>query len=183
MSHMMEAKITVEIQALDELLATETERSIVLSVACFLEDRLRDLLIHYAGTPVPGKKQRPNDWPPTFYDLIGEARDRALLSTDVLHDMDKIRKIRNVFGHSFSVRKLADAPEAAKLCEELELPDKPGEEPPESIWVRARHRFDISARHTTQALVARIFEDRRVDRETLRARREGEEAARHESKP
>lgn len=38
MSHMMEAKITVEIQALDELLATETERSIVLSVACFLED-------------------------------------------------------------------------------------------------------------------------------------------------
>lgn len=164
------AKVTVEVQALEELLATESERSIVLSVACFLEDRLRDLLTQHAGTPVPARKQRHStsgkktkrkkarrNGPPEFQEMVSEARARKLLPRDVLHDINRIAEIRNVFAHSFAVRGLANAQPAAKACERLKLPDKAGEEPAPDLWKRARHRFDISARRTTKAVVDQIF--------------------------
>lgn len=189
MSHRVEARITEDLQALDEIIAEESERSFVLSVACFLEDRLRELLTRHAGEPDPRemkvpkanrsvrKGKKPKDpGPPKFQDLVAEARARKLLSRDVLFDIDRIREIRNVFGHSFAVRRLAHTPRVATLCDQLRLPDKPGEQPAASIWVRARHRFDISALRTIRAIVDVIFEEERQYRDGMRERREREAA-------
>lgn len=187
MSYRVEAWITVELHALDEIIAKESERSVVLSVACFVEDRLRELLTRHAGEPDPRPKRQPRPGskprqprPPKFQELVAEVRARKLLPVDVLHDIDKVRDIRNVLGHSLAVRRLADTPPAAALCDQLVLPDRPGEEPPANLMVRARHRFDISARHIIKALVDVIFNEEREYRNDMRERREREEADRLE---
>lgn len=181
MSHRVEARVTGEIVALDAIIAERNERATVLSVACFLEDRLRDMHRQRGGLVVRPRKQcpelqcpmrntkPPRNRPPSFHELIVYARANRLLTHDVLHDINRIAEIRNLFAHSFAVRTFANSPRAADICDQLRLPDMPGEQPPESIWVRARHRFDIAARVTTRALVDVIFQNEHDDREEQRA--------------
>jgi hypothetical protein len=177
-------RLTREVQYLAELQKNESERSNVLSVACFLEDRLRDVLLRFAGTPKVAIIELKNDRRPkrnTFEWRILEARERQLLPDDVLIDVDTIRKIRNIFGHTLGARSLNTVARAE--CESLTLPDKPREEREATPNDRPRHRFNISALRTIQAFVSRIFEDEHEYRRMAAARREEEMARQRAEEP
>ena len=177
MSYEVYARLTREIEYLAQLQATESERSNVLSVGCFLEDLLRDILFRFESTPkVAPVELKDGRRPPrnTFAWRILEARERQLLPENVLVDVDTIREIRNIFAHSLGARGLNAA--ARAQCDRLVLPDNAGEPREASLDDRARHRFNAAARLAIQACISRIFQDEDEYRHIASERREREAA-------
>lgn len=180
MSYELYDRLTREMQYLTDLQANESERSNVLSVSCFLEDLVREILNRLSHVPkervIPPKRNGHKPAKNTFEWRIVEIGERNLLPEDVLLDIDLIREIRNLFGHTLAVRSLQH--DARAWCERLTTPDKAGEARESRPEGRARHRFDVAALRTIQACVSVIFRDEDRLRRAERERREREMAAR-----
>lgn len=177
MSHSETVRLIAELEEYRDYMRVETsDRAAALTVACFLEDSLRAVLVEYRDSPklqpyIPPqgrKKPRAGD----FAGVIVRVGERALLAPPVQSNMDVIRDIRNVFAHNFRARSFANVIKDCKRLQDVApWPADPAEE--EAV---ARDRF-LQASEQAVLEVRRLLATRAFERYDRYAKARAREAA------
>ncbi|MDI4639166.1 MULTISPECIES: MltR family transcriptional regulator [Halomonadaceae] len=137
----------------------EGDRGCALILAANLDNRLRELLIaHFVSMPCKQQKALFEGTGPlsTFSSRISVSYACGLLAEDEAHDLQLIRKIRNLFAHEEHGWSFV-TPSISNRCDSLKMPLLVKREYPELADKLAKSRsiFQITAASLTLLLAER----------------------------
>lgn len=106
-----------DLNRLNSMLANLDERALVLSLAAFAEEALRDLIKAYLMPGDAADKMLEGFSAPlgTFSGRIRMAQALGLLTPHQANDLDRLRKIRNDFAHNWEPMSFTDQRIAAHI--------------------------------------------------------------------
>ena len=137
---------------IDEL-EKESDRGAVLVAAAFLDDSLSNLLrsVMVDDKNLIDSLLRPDGPLGTFSARIKVCQAFGLLESDVYHDLQLIRRLRNEFAHRHQSASLEDPSARDRISNfqsQRRLPPPPREEPISALWYdghpRERLRWAVS---------------------------------------
>jgi hypothetical protein len=113
------------LKAFHSSLSEESDRARVIIVACWIEEFLRvKLMSEFSKGNAKARKSLFDNGPfGTFSAKINAAFCAGWIDSDVYHDIQIIRKLRNVFAHSYNPVSLDDV-EAHNLVQSLIVPHR-----------------------------------------------------------
>lgn len=146
-------------QELQSSLREESDRALAVIAAAYLDHQLDLLLRHHMKLPDPAGKYLFDDFRSplaTFGGRIQMAAHMGLVTAPQLKDLERIKKIRNLFAHeplgtTFSSSRIADLSRALTFVESPE-PQQPRERFESSVF---RLMVDITSRLSKTSTGAR----------------------------
>lgn len=113
-------------KAFHSSLSEESDRARVIVVACWIEEFLKvKLMNEFSKGNANARKSLFSDNGPfgTFSAKINAAFCAGWIDSDVYHDIQVIRKLRNLFAHSYNLVSLDDG-ETRNLIQSLRVPHR-----------------------------------------------------------
>ena len=125
-------------------LSRESDRAAAVLAPALLDSALEILLRHFMLTTNTTDALLDSDRAlGTFSSRINAAHSLGLIADDVAHDLDSIRRIRNIFAHDIAIHSFDD-PTVADRCRELQLKGRWGDKSTVKAPGDARREFMFS---------------------------------------